>query len=92
MKPTIALFTGDPAGVGPELVGKLLADSATHAKANVLLIGNQAGFVGTPNAPVHEWHGLNAPAFERGVVSEKNGRFMLDALTEGTRLVTSGQA
>ena len=40
MKPTIALFTGDPAGVGPELVAKLLADSGTHAKANVLLIGN----------------------------------------------------
>ena len=92
MKPTITLFTGDPAGVGPELVAKLLADSETQAMANVLLIGNQAGFVGTPNAPVHQWPGLNAAAFERGVVSEKNGRFMLDALTEGTRLVTSGKA
>ena len=26
VKPTIALFTGDPAGIGPELVAKLLAD------------------------------------------------------------------
>ena len=30
MKPTIALFTGDPAGIGPELVAKLLADGAAQ--------------------------------------------------------------
>ncbi len=106
MKPTIALFTGDPAGVGPELVAKLLADPDTAGKASVLLIGNKAGFEdsvngfkdsangfgSTPATQVHDWKGLNAPAFERGVVSEKNGRFMLDALTEGTRLVTEGKA
>ena len=98
-KPVIALFTGDPAGVGPELVGKLLADVDTRNKADVLLIGHRAGFAdatngigAAPNAQVHEWAGLNAPAFARGVVSEKNGRFMLDALTEGTRLVTAGTA
>ena len=98
-KPVIALFTGDPAGVGPELAGKLLADADTRNKADVLLIGHRAGFadatngIGTaPNAQVHAWAGLNAPAFERGVVSEKNGRFMLDALTEGARLVTAGVA
>jgi len=102
MKPTIALFTGDPAGIGPELVAKLLADPDTAARADVILIGNRATFAegaaaaGTP-APaasirVHPWAGLDAPPFARGVVSEKNGRFMLDALTEGTRLVTTGQA
>lgn len=102
MKPTIALFTGDPAGIGPELVAKLLADPDTTARADIILIGNRATFAegaaaaGTP-APaasirIHLWAGLDAPAFARGVVSEKNGRFMLDALTEGTRLVTSGAA
>ena len=25
-KPTIALFAGDPAGIGPELIARLLAD------------------------------------------------------------------
>jgi 4-hydroxythreonine-4-phosphate dehydrogenase len=39
MKPTIALFTGDPAGIGPELVAKLLADGAAQRAANVLVIG-----------------------------------------------------
>ena len=92
MKPVIALFTGDPAGIGPELVAKLLGDPATHARADIVLIGNRAGFVGAPEVPVHPWAGLDAPAFERGVVSEKNGRFMLDALTVGARLVVEGRA
>ena len=38
MIPTIALFTGDPAGVGPELVAKLLAEGRVQKDANVLLI------------------------------------------------------
>ena len=40
-KPTIALFTGDPAGIGPELVEKLLHRSATSEKANIILIGQK---------------------------------------------------
>ncbi len=102
MKPTIALFTGDPAGIGPELTAKLLADAETSARADIILIGNRATFAegaaaGGTAAPaasirIHPWAGLDAPAFARGVVSEKNGRFMLDALAEGTRLVTAGKA
>jgi 4-hydroxy-L-threonine phosphate dehydrogenase PdxA len=103
MKPVIALFTGDPAGIGPELTAKLLTDPATAAAAQVILIGNRATFAegaaaagsGEPTATgarIHDWAGLDAPSFARGVVSESNGRFMLDALTEGTRLVTSGVA
>ena len=102
MKPTIALFTGDPAGIGPELTAKLLADAETQARANIILIGNRATFAegtaaaGTSAMPaavqIHQWPGLDAPAFARSEVSEKNGRFMLDALTEGTRLVSSGTA
>ncbi len=38
MIPAIALFTGDPAGIGPELVAKLLADGAMAREADVLLI------------------------------------------------------
>jgi 4-hydroxy-L-threonine phosphate dehydrogenase PdxA len=88
----IALFMGDPAGVGPELVGKLLAQEGIEQRAEVTLIGHLAGFEGTGQAKIHSWSGLHAPRFERGVVSAASGRFMLDALTEGTRLVLSGQA
>ena len=42
-KPTIALFTGDPAGIGPELVARLLADGSVARRANVLLAGSREG-------------------------------------------------
>ncbi|MFO1314062.1 MAG: 4-hydroxythreonine-4-phosphate dehydrogenase PdxA [Burkholderiales bacterium] len=42
MKPTVALFTGDPAGIGPELVARLLAEGSAQDAAHVLLIGARA--------------------------------------------------
>ena len=103
LKPVIALFTGDPAGIGPELTAKLLADPQTFACAEIVLIGNRATFAEgiaaagasidlLKNVKTHPWSGLEAPAFAPGTVSEKNGRFMLDALTEGARLVQAGHA
>ena len=41
MKPTIAMVLGDPAGVGPEVVAKVLSANAHAAKANVLLIADE---------------------------------------------------
>src|SRR6266705_4182475 len=38
--PVVALTLGDPAGIGPELIAKLLADPATCAQANVVLVGD----------------------------------------------------
>lgn len=40
MKPNIALVIGDPAGIGPELVVKLLADAAAQ-QGNIYLIGSR---------------------------------------------------
>jgi 4-hydroxythreonine-4-phosphate dehydrogenase len=40
--PRIALVLGDPAGIGPELVARLLADPATLQAADVLLIADRA--------------------------------------------------
>lgn len=92
MKPTIAIFTGDPAGIGPELVEKLLADPATLSRADVLLIG-QPGQLRVPGAVRwHDWVGANAPAFERAQARADNGRFMLQGLEAGARLAASGQA
>jgi 4-hydroxythreonine-4-phosphate dehydrogenase len=42
MKPNIALVIGDPAGVGPELIAKLLSDGDASARANIFVIGNRA--------------------------------------------------
>jgi 4-hydroxy-L-threonine phosphate dehydrogenase PdxA len=42
VKPRIALFIGDPAGIGPELVARLLAQPYVRVQAKVLLIASGA--------------------------------------------------
>ena len=42
MTPTIALVAGDPAGIGPELVAKVLANRAALPEAHYLLIAQRA--------------------------------------------------
>lgn len=44
MKPRIAITHGEPAGIGPELVAKLLADSEIRDLADVVLIGDRHVF------------------------------------------------
>jgi len=41
--PTLALFTGDPAGIGPELVAKVLATPAALPKARIVVIAQKVG-------------------------------------------------
>ena len=41
MKPRIGIIPGEPGGIGPELIAKLLNDTETCAKADILLIGDQ---------------------------------------------------
>jgi 4-hydroxythreonine-4-phosphate dehydrogenase len=40
MKPTIAITIGDPAGIGPEIVAKTLADPETYRVCNPVVIGD----------------------------------------------------
>jgi 4-hydroxythreonine-4-phosphate dehydrogenase len=40
MKPVVAVTLGDPAGIGAELVARLLARSESMASANVVLVGD----------------------------------------------------
>jgi 4-hydroxythreonine-4-phosphate dehydrogenase len=44
-KPTIALLIGDPAGIGPELVAKLLAAEDVCQQANIFLIADKDEFL-----------------------------------------------
>ena len=51
-KPKIGIIPGDPSGIGPELIAKLLAESQTKESADVLLIGDEHIFeIGTES----EW-------------------------------------
>jgi 4-hydroxythreonine-4-phosphate dehydrogenase len=92
MKPTIALFTGDPAGIGPELVGKLLADPATLARAEIVLIGQRGQLDAPAGVRWLDWPGRDAPPFPLAQATAANGRYMLQGLEAGARLAQSGEA
>lgn len=56
MKPSIGIIPGDPSGVGPELVARLLADEIV-AEADVLLIGDPHVFrLGQEQAGIRHAH------------------------------------
>ena len=40
MKPRIGIIPGDPSGIGPELIAKLLSDEGVKDQADILLIGD----------------------------------------------------
>lgn len=40
MKPRLAIIAGDPSGIGPELVAKLLNDDGVTDAANIVLVGD----------------------------------------------------
>ncbi|MFZ9234506.1 MAG: 4-hydroxythreonine-4-phosphate dehydrogenase PdxA, partial [Hylemonella sp.] len=89
--PTLALFTGDPAGIGPELVEKLLQEGGWREQAQVRLIAQQGALNAPADVPWHDWAGLKAAPFTRSQAQAPNGQFMLQGLAEGLRLLQSGQ-
>lgn len=102
--PRIALFIGDPAGVGPEITARLLADASAIGAAQVQLIastpsveaGMQAAHVrfdaGKGAVQMIDWPGRDAPPFALARAGADNGRFMIDALRVGVERVQRGQA
>jgi 4-hydroxythreonine-4-phosphate dehydrogenase len=111
VKPTIALFTGDPAGIGPELVAKLLAEGTAQRDAHILVIGARSvvedgmhaahvqfeleggtAVRGAAKPCLVDWPRVDETGFERGVVSAKNGAYMLAGLSFGLELCRGGIA
>lgn len=89
--PTLALFTGDPAGIGPELVEKLLQEGGWREQAQVCLIAQQGALNAPADVSWHSWAGLQAAPFARSQAQVANGQYMLQGLAEGLRLLQSGQ-
>ena len=92
-KLTIALFSGDPSGIGPELTQKLLHHLEKTNDVEIILI-SQKDLITTNKKKVtwHTWSGLNSPKFNPSEISPKNGAYMLAGLTEGVKLVREGLA
>jgi 4-hydroxythreonine-4-phosphate dehydrogenase len=90
--PVVALFTGDPAGIGPELVERVLASGEWRSQAQIRLIAQEGALQVPPDVAFIDWPGRRAAAFERAQANTANGRYMLDGLAKGLQLVQSGEA
>jgi 4-hydroxythreonine-4-phosphate dehydrogenase len=91
-QPTIALFTGDPAGIGPELTQKLLQSPISQQAGQIIVIGQKNSLMPTQRVQWHRWSGLESPAFPAATANEHNGAYMLAGLAEGISLVRDGHA
>jgi 4-hydroxythreonine-4-phosphate dehydrogenase len=101
MRPTIALSIGDPAGIGPEVALKAIADGRVRAAADVVLVGDE----GLARAAAAQ---LRLPIPERvwsppevscptsvlfaGKPSPEGGRAALAAVRAAIALVREGRA
>ncbi len=103
MTPRVALMLGDPAGVGPELVAKLLADPEASRAAEITIVGDPgvlaAGMeiagvrtstaVGEPGLP-----GLveqSARGFVRGEATAESGQYILATFRKALDLARDGK-
>ena len=97
-RPRIALFAGDPAGIGPELVARLLADGTAARRAEIVLIGSRAALEDGMRIAgrrfleprLADWNGLDDRDFTRGVAGAANGRHMLAGLAHAVALFKAG--
>jgi 4-hydroxythreonine-4-phosphate dehydrogenase len=104
MMPRIALLLGDPAGVGPELVAKLLADPVSR-QAEITLIGNrreyEAGMeVATLSTPLGTTAAPGRPrlvehagsgGWQRATASAASGRYIFETLRIALDLARKGE-
>lgn len=72
--PIVAITMGDPAGNGPEITVKALADATLYDRCRPIVVGDakmieQAkGFVGMPEIDVNPVHAVSEAKFEAGTI------------------------
>ena len=101
--PTIAISMGDPAGIGPEVVIKALAESEISRLARWVIIGDECvlnSVAVVSGISVRAWaqvevvdlHQINLSQFSPGTLSAACGRASVEYIREATRLCIQGQA
>jgi 4-hydroxythreonine-4-phosphate dehydrogenase len=114
MKPRIAVLLGDPAGIGPELIARLLARPENRARAALLIIGDRRELEkgmeiagqrfdytlvddaksAATNTAVPSLMDFRLPddaPYERGVSTERGGRYSLEAFKKGLALTQANE-
>ena len=75
-KPNIAVLIGDPSGIGPELISKLLSEEIT-AQANIVIIGEKNIFENGNKISGHSHNIKIVDDFDK-INFENENRFLLD--------------
>ena len=100
MKPTIVMTMGDPAGIGPEVVVKALADPETVALADWKVVGDRGllertaeacGVASLPAEIVETSHGL-PPNFEVGKPAAGCGAAAVSYVKRAAEMCVAGEA
>ena len=102
--PTLAIIPGDPNGVGPELLARLLAAPETHERANLVVIGDrhviEAGFASAGVEPDLDGDGrfvfqpvetIDPADVTPGEATRKGGLSILACLTRALELAAAGE-
>lgn len=102
-KPRIAVTLGDPAGIGPELVARLLAEESTTEAADIVLISDERELADAqddagmrfahdePGAPrLHDNGAARPGTFERKVATEAGGRWAMSNLRVALEMADAG--
>jgi 4-hydroxythreonine-4-phosphate dehydrogenase len=102
-KPRVAITLGDPAGIGPELVARLLADPSTTETADIVLISDERELAdaqadagvefsyGEPGSPrLHDNGAVRPGTFERKVATEAGGRWAMSNLRVALEMAGAG--
>jgi len=101
-KPRIAITLGDPSGVGPELIAKLLSNIANQKRADILLLADHteldaaiedAGGVHVPISGIKVLDDGTAPNYHttRSQVSKASGARCIHQLKRALKLVQAGE-
>ena len=95
-RPRVLITSGDPGGVGPELVLRALADPGTGGLADFTVVGDPAGFrpaaaaLGLPLPGIHPAGGREAEPVPLGRPSAAGARAAVAAAREAVRLMAAG--
>ncbi|MBV9082426.1 MAG: 4-hydroxythreonine-4-phosphate dehydrogenase PdxA [Acidobacteriaceae bacterium] len=97
-KPRIGLLLGDPSGVGPELVAKLLALPESREAAEITVIGSRRIYEeGLKRVPLTDSHPqllcIDTPISEYpvGRVNAESGRYVLESLRVAVTALQSNE-
>jgi 4-hydroxythreonine-4-phosphate dehydrogenase len=80
-RPTLALTLGDPRGIGPELVARVLDDSAIRGGCDLVVVGPEGAGVGV-DQPIAHW--------VAGAGAAEAGRLSGLAIEHAVRMATDG--